>query len=151
MASSSTAAQAPHRSFSTPVNILDGDDDPDSNGMSQANSSKAPPPPRPTNPELLNMRRALFAQLNYHLSSLQAHLHQENEQLRALHQDLLQGEPAIRDEMARLEAVRDVCLSVKDRMSDIVAQADRNIHELQAKPDPEVDELICGTNVVHNQ
>jgi len=97
------------------------------------------------------MRRALYAQLTFHLSSLQVHLHQENEQLRALHEDLLKGEPAIADEMARLEAVRDVCLSVKDRMADVVGQADRNIHELQARPEPEVDELICGTNVVHNQ
>lgn len=97
------------------------------------------------------MRRALYAQLVHHLHTLQAHLNTENEHLRALHADLLKGEPAILDEMQRLEAVRDVCVSVRDRMSEVVGTAQNNIQDLSTRPEIEVDELICGTNVVHNQ
>ncbi|KAK9894358.1 UEV-domain-containing protein [Cystobasidium minutum MCA 4210] len=132
--------------LATPVNILDDDDEP-----SRDLSKVSAPPPRPTNPALLNMRRALYAQLVHHLHTLQAHLNTENEHLRALHADLLKGEPAILDEMQRLEAVRDVCVSVRDRMSEVVGTAQNNIQDLSTRPEIEVDELICGTNVVHNQ
>lgn len=138
-------SKAPQR-LATPVNILDEDDEPD-----QGSTSKAAPPPRPTNPALLNLRRALYTQLVHHLHTLQAHLNTENEHLRALNADLLKGEPAILDEMQRLEAVRDVCASVRDRMADVVGTAQRNIEDLATRPETEVDELICGTNVVHNQ
>lgn len=97
------------------------------------------------------MRRALYAQLTYHLSSLSAHYEAENNQLYALQQDLLKGEPAILDEMARLEAVRDVCASVRGRMQEVVQTGERNLEDLRHRPDPEVDELVCGTSVVHNQ
>jgi ESCRT-I complex subunit TSG101 len=100
---------------------------------------------------MLNLRRALYNQLVYHLSSLQSHLNNENSHLRALNADLQKGEPAIRDEMARLEAVRDVCANVRDRMSSLVSDAEQNTENLANQPDTEVDELVCGTNVVHNQ
>lgn len=73
------------------------------------------------------------------------------ERLRAHQTDLLSGEPAIRDEMARLEAVRDVCRTVSGRMRGTVEQGERNIAELRRKGDPEVDELVCSTTIVHNQ
>jgi hypothetical protein len=53
--------------------------------------------------------------------------------------------------MARLEAVRDVCRHVAERMRGSVNQAEWNISELRRKGDPEVDELICATSIVHNQ
>jgi len=73
------------------------------------------------------------------------------ERLRAHQSDLLLGEPAIRDEMARLEAVRDVCRTVAGRMRSTIEQGERNIAELRRKGDPEVDELVCSTTIVHNQ
>lgn len=36
-------------------------------------------------------------------------------------------------------------------MRDVVGQTERNIGELKAKGDPEVDELVCSTSIVHNQ
>jgi hypothetical protein len=53
--------------------------------------------------------------------------------------------------MARLEAVRDVCQNVADRTRAAVHQAQSNITELRRKGDPEVDELVCSTSIVHNQ
>lgn len=76
---------------------------------------------------------------------------QDAAKLRQQQTDLLNGEPAILDEMARLEAVRDVCRGVSARFRDVVNEAERNIGELKAKGDPEVDELVCSTSIVHNQ
>lgn len=73
------------------------------------------------------------------------------ERLRAHQTDLLAGEPAIRDEMARLEAVRDVCRNVADRTRRTVEQAESNVAELRRKGEPEVDELVCATSIVHDQ
>jgi ESCRT-I complex subunit TSG101 len=146
---SSPAGTVAPRVLSTPINILDEDNEP--SAASTSASTTQAPPPRPTNPALLSLRRALYTQLLHHLHTLQAHLNNENTHLNALHEDLLKGEPAITDEMQRLEAVRDVCLSVRDRMQEVVSSAERNIHDLSTRPETEVDELICGTNVVHNQ
>jgi len=73
------------------------------------------------------------------------------ERLRTQQSDLLTGEPAIRDEMARLQAVQDVCRSVADRLRGVVDHGERNVTELKQKGDPEVDELVCSTTIVHNQ
>lgn len=131
------------------MNILDDDDD-ETKPVNGKGTTSAPPP-RPTNPEMLNLRRALYSQLVHHLNSLKAHLDSENGHLNALHEDLLKGEPAITDEMQRLEAVRDVCASARDRMKEVVDAAERNINDLTYRKETEVDELVCGTNVVHNQ
>jgi ESCRT-I complex subunit TSG101 len=85
------------------------------------------------------------------LGSLSEALATDAERLRAHQTDLLNGEPAIRDEMARLEAVRVVCSTVAGRVKGLVNQADTNIAELRRKGDPEVDELVCSTTIVHNQ
>lgn len=76
---------------------------------------------------------------------------QDAERLRAQQADLLAGMPAIQDEMARLEAVRDVCRGVAGRLSGTVGQAEKNVSELKRKGDPPVDELVCSTSIVHNQ
>ncbi|KAF7294965.1 UEV-domain-containing protein [Mycena indigotica] len=111
----------------------------------------APPPPRPPNPELVRLHSAIHSKLIAELSSLQQALSIDAERLRAHQADLLAGEPAIRDEMGRLEAVRDVCRTAAGRMRNTVETAERNVSELRAKSEPEVDELVCSTTIVHNQ
>ncbi len=108
-------------------------------------------PPRPPNPELLRLHAQVHQKLTSELASLTQALSLDAERLRAHQNDLLAGEPAIRDEMARLEAVRDVCQNVAGRLRDSVEQAERNVTELRRKEDPEVDELVCSTTIVHNQ
>ncbi|KAF5380843.1 hypothetical protein D9615_003922 [Tricholomella constricta] len=130
------------------VNLLD-EDSPDT--QINATLAFAPPPPRPPNPELLHLHDQVYHKVTSELNSLSQALVLDAERLRAHQTDLLAGEPAIRDEMARLEAVRDVCRSVAGRMKGSVQQAEINIAELRRKGDPEVDELICSTTIVHNQ
>lgn len=108
-------------------------------------------PPRPPNPELLRLHSQVHDKIGSELASLSQVILLDAERLRAQQTDLLAGEPAIRDEMARLEAVRDVCNNVSSRLRNTVEQAERNITELRRKGDPEVDELICSTSIVHNQ
>lgn len=108
-------------------------------------------PPRPPNPELLRLHAAVHAKFTNELASLSQALALDTERLRAHQKDLLSGEPAIRDEMARLEAVKDVCRTVAGRMRGTVEQGERNVAELRRKGDPEVDELVCSTSIVHNQ
>jgi len=108
-------------------------------------------PPRPPNPELLQLQARIYDKLESEMNSLSHALALDAERLRALQADLLAGEPAIRDEMARLEAVRDVCRNVSGRLRGTVNQAEKNIAELRRKGDPEVDEMVCATSIVHNQ
>lgn len=108
-------------------------------------------PPRPPNPELLRLHAQVYNKFTTELGSLSQAMALDAERLRAHQTDLLSGEPAIRDEMARLEAVRDVCRTVSGRMRGTVEQGERNIAELRRKGDPEVDELVCSTTIVHNQ
>lgn len=93
----------------------------------------------------------MHAKLQSELASLQHAMALDAERLRAHQADLLAGEPAIRDEMARLEAVRSVCGAVAERMRVVVDAGERNVAELRRKGDPEVDELVCSTTIVHNQ
>ncbi|KAJ7470729.1 UEV domain-containing protein [Mycena latifolia] len=111
----------------------------------------APAPPRPPNPELLRLHAAVHAKLSSEIASLGHALALDAERLRAHQADLLAGEPAIRDEMARLEAVRDVCRTAAGRMRGAVEVGERNVADLRAKSTPEVDELVCSTTIVHNQ
>lgn len=103
------------------------------------------------NPEILNLHSAVHQKLVSELASLGQALALDAERLRAQQADLLMGEPAIRDEMARLEAVGDVCRGVVNRIKSSVHQAEHNVAELRRKGDPEVDELVCSTTIVHNQ
>ncbi|KZP20742.1 UEV-domain-containing protein [Athelia psychrophila] len=114
-------------------------------------SSTAPLPPRPPNPELQRLHAQVHSKLNSELASLSQAMVLDAERLRAHQADLLAGEPAIHDEMARLQAVRDVCRTVSGRMRGTVEQGERNVAELKRKGDPEVDELVCSTTIVHNQ
>ncbi|KAI9566462.1 UEV-domain-containing protein [Boletus coccyginus] len=126
-----------------PPNLLDDE--------SPAPQPLAPAPPRPPNPELLHLHAQVHDKIRSEFSSLSQLILLEADRLRAQQTDLLAGEPAIRDEMARLEAVRDVCRNVAARLRSTIEQADRNLVDLRRKGDPEVDELICSTSIVHNQ
>ncbi|EIW85218.1 UEV-domain-containing protein [Coniophora puteana RWD-64-598 SS2] len=108
-------------------------------------------PPRPPNPELLHLHTQVQGRINSELASLSHAMIVDAERLRAQQADLLAGEPAIRDEMARLEAVRDVCRGVSSRLRAVVDRGESNVSELRRKGDPEVDELVCSTSIVHNQ
>jgi len=108
-------------------------------------------PPRPMNPELLQMHNTLHEKFTAEFNSFSTALAEDGERQRATQTDLLHGEPAIRDEMARLVAVRDVCRAVAERLGNTVRAAEANTQELKRKGDPEVDELICSTTIVYNQ
>ncbi|KIJ69427.1 hypothetical protein HYDPIDRAFT_106038 [Hydnomerulius pinastri MD-312] len=110
-----------------------------------------PAPPRPPNPELLQLHAQVHDKIRSEFSSLSQVMLLDAERLRAQQTDLLAGEPAVRDEMARLEAVRDVCRNVSARLRSTVEHGERNLVELRRKGDPEVDELVCSTSIVHNQ
>jgi ESCRT-I complex subunit TSG101 len=57
----------------------------------------------------------------------------------------------VKDEMARLTAVRDVCRTVAGRYKGAVDEAEKRLEEMRRKGDPSVDELVCATTIVHNQ
>jgi ESCRT-I complex subunit TSG101 len=131
-------------------NLIDEDTGP-GEGLAPVPQPGAPAPPRPPNPELLRLHAAVHAKLSSEVASLGHALSLDAERLRAHQADLLAGEPALRDEMARLEAVRDVCRTAAGRMRGAVEAAERNVADLKAKNEPEVDELVCSTTIVHNQ
>ena len=108
-------------------------------------------PPRPPNPELVRLNTQVQEKLKSELDSLKQAVALDAERLRAHQADLLSGEPAIKDEMARLTAVRDICRSVSERTGLAVREAEANFADLRRKGDPEVDELVCATTIVHNQ
>ncbi|KAF5391288.1 hypothetical protein D9757_001922 [Collybiopsis confluens] len=150
-----TPSPPPARVQSTPLppppppsipaqNLLDSDEPASSFHVATA-------PPRPPNPELLSLHSSVHTKLTSALQSLQLSLHHSSENLRKMQQDLLRGEPAIHDEMSRLEAVKTVSLNVGTRLRQSVETGERNIQVLRDKGDVSVDELICGPTIVHNQ
>ena len=132
------------------MNLLDQDED-------DTTADDTPPipvqaaPPRPPNPELLQLHARAHEKLRAELASVSQAMTLDGERLRAQQTDLLAGVPAIRDEMSRLEAVRDVCRGVASRLRQVVESAERGVTELKRKGDPPVDELVCSTSIVHNQ
>jgi len=140
---------APKPSHIPVPNLLDEDAEPLS--FTKPDISFQPPPMRPPNPELVRLQEQVHQKLTSEFNSLSQSLSLDAQRLRAHQADLLLGEPAIKDEMARLEAVRDVCRNVANRTRQAIQQADSNIAALKRKGDPEVDELVCATSIVHNQ
>ncbi|KAI9458482.1 UEV domain-containing protein [Russula earlei] len=129
------------------ANLLDGDTTVDD--ISPLSAQVAPP--RPPNPELLQLHSRVQEKLRTELAAVSQAMAVDSERLRAQQTDLLAGIPAIRDEMGRLEAVRDVCRGVATRLRETVQTAERGVAELKRKGDPPVDELVCSTSIVHNQ
>ncbi|KAA1091645.1 hypothetical protein PGT21_036486 [Puccinia graminis f. sp. tritici] len=134
-------------------NLLDDDPlDDESPQMNGRSPSNVPPPPRPPNPGLLSLRGAVHAKLRAESERFKASLQAEQRQLEILETDLLKGEPAILDEIARLEAVNDVCVNVGNRYRDLVEQLNARFIELtHHRKIVEVDELVCSTTVLYNQ
>lgn len=74
------------------------------------------------------------------------------EQFGLLEQDLVKGNPAIVDEMQRLEAVKSVCDSVRERYRGVITEAEARLRELERRGSgPEVDEIVCSSTIVYNQ
>ncbi|KAI0030752.1 UEV domain-containing protein [Vararia minispora EC-137] len=135
-----------------PPNFLDADDDNDTAPTPAPAPAPAPAAPaRPPNPELLWLHEQAHEKLRAELLSLRHALAHDAERLRAHQRDLLAGAPAIRDEQARLGAVRDVCAGVVERMRRAVKDAEERVAEMRRKGEPPVDELVCSTSIVHNQ
>jgi ESCRT-I complex subunit TSG101 len=72
-------------------------------------------------------------------------------QLEQIKEDLSSAQPAIKDEMARLRAVRDVCRGVGERFGAIVGAGDERLAWLAARGEVSVDEVVCSTTIVYNQ
>ncbi|GAA5983457.1 hypothetical protein JCM5350_007657 [Sporobolomyces pararoseus] len=111
------------------------------------------PPPIPPNPALLALRQRLHSKLSSALSTLHSETTQQHlEPLSLMHSDLQKAVPAIEDEMARLRAVRDVCLNVRDRYLQVVEEGEKRMGEYEKRGEGvDVDEIICGSTVVYTQ
>ena len=113
--------------------------------------TSAPAPPRPLNPQVLSLHNQLHEKFSAELMRVTRALSEDSQRLRTTQTHLLNGEPAIRDEMARLEAVKDVCRTVAQRTKAFVDEAETRLSEVKRRGEPEVDELICATSIVGNQ
>ncbi|KAK4689715.1 hypothetical protein P7C73_g386, partial [Tremellales sp. Uapishka_1] len=114
----------------------------------------APPPlpsSKPPPPSLLHLHSILLPHIQSSLPPLLHHLHTTRAHLLERREDLISGEPAIRDEMARLEAVKNVCDNVGSKMGDLVTATEERVRDLEARGEVGVDEVVCGISIVHNQ
>ncbi|GAA5830468.1 hypothetical protein JCM5353_005856 [Sporobolomyces roseus] len=111
------------------------------------------PPPIPPNPALLALRTRLHSKLSSSLASLHSEVTTTHlEPLSLMHSDLQKAVPAIEDEMARLRAVRDVCMNVRDRYKEVVEEGEKRMGEYERRGEGvDVDEIICGSTVVYTQ
>lgn len=120
-------------------------------GPNGGNAAPAPAPPRPPNPELLYMHNLLHSKIQTRIHHLRTSSEQSQEQMKLLSDDLDRGEMAIKDEMARLEAVRDICRSTGDRLEQTVHATKQRISELHAREEPDIDGVLSATSLVGNQ
>ena len=109
------------------------------------------PPSKPPPPSLLHLHSILLPHLSASLRPLIHSLRHDQTYLLERHEDLASGEPAICDEMARLEAVKKVCDSVGRRMGEIVARGEERVVEMEGRGEVSVDEVVCGISIAHNQ
>ncbi|KAI5449392.1 suppressor protein stp22 of temperature-sensitive alpha-factor receptor and arginine permease [Naganishia albida] len=146
--------QPPRAAPKPPVRDLFDVDDPDPTlipSPSPGPRVSGPAPTRPLPPSTLHLHSLLSAQLGARMPMLLAHLSSQTAQLESVHADLESGEPAIRDEMARLEAVRGVCEGVVSKVDEVVRNGQKRCEELEAKGEVSVDEVVCSISIVHNQ
>ena len=110
------------------------------------------PPPVPPNPALLALRTRVHSKFTSALTHLAHSTEAELARLDLMRVDLEKAQPAIEDEMARLEAVRSVCAGVRDRYAQVVGEAQQRMREYEARGDGvDVDEIVCGSTVVYTQ
>ena len=110
-----------------------------------------PAPPRPMNPAVTELHTKVHQQLSMRVAEMYAAQTQSDAQLRMLLDDLERGAPALEDEMQRLRAVRDVCVTNTQRLSTMMDTAKRTTWELEARPEPDVDHMMSATSLVENQ
>lgn len=108
-------------------------------------------PPRPVNPEIMELQKRLHAKLSRSVAETQHALQQANEQLERLCDDLERGRPAMDDEMQRLRVVRDLCVVDAERLDTTVQKAQQQTADLQARPEPDVDHMLSATSLAENQ
>ncbi|GAA5978201.1 hypothetical protein JCM10908_004270 [Rhodotorula pacifica] len=109
-------------------------------------------PPVPPNPALLALRTRLHSKLTTAMTQLAHTTEAELARLDLMRVDLEKAQPAIEDEMARLEAVRSVCAGVRDRYAQVVGEAQQRMREYEARGEGvDVDEIVCGSTVVYTQ
>lgn len=108
-------------------------------------------PPKPPPPSLIHLHAILQPHLNAALPALKHDLESQRQALLERREDLASGEPAIRDEMARLEAVKKVCDVVVEKMSDVVQKGEERVVDLERRGEVSVDEVVCGISIAHNQ
>lgn len=113
----------------------------------------APPvaPPKPPPPSLIHLHAILQPHLNAALPALKHDLESQRQALLERREDLASGEPAIRDEMARLEAVKKVCDVVVEKMGEVVSKGEERVVDLERRGEVSVDEVVCGISIAHNQ
>ncbi|TKY89317.1 hypothetical protein EX895_001848 [Sporisorium graminicola] len=148
------------------INLLDDEDEPvgtashssqpaaaaaAGGARQKAGDPAVPPPPRPINPELLALHDRIYTKLDTRLSTLASTLAASNSRLEVLSTDLDRGLPAIEDEMSRLKAVRDVCQTTGDRLEASVRDITESIRGLQAREEPDPDNMVLATSIVGNQ
>jgi ESCRT-I complex subunit TSG101 len=78
-------------------------------------------------------------------------LHANKTHLLERKDDLESGEPAIKDEMSRLQAVKKVCDSTGRKMEEVVQAGSARVADLEQRGETSVDEVVCGISIVHNQ
>lgn len=151
------ATPQPRSAPKPPIRDLFDVDDGDLAPITPQSQSPAPfaelaaPPSRPLPPATLHLHSLLSAQLAARLPLLLSHLASQTTQLESVRADLESGEPAIRDEMARLEAVRGVCEGVVGKVGEVVKNGEKRCEELEARGEVSVDEVVCSISIVHNQ
>ncbi|KAI5123292.1 hypothetical protein M0805_009313 [Coniferiporia weirii] len=134
-----------------PPDLLDHDDTAGLPFPGTNSGSSAPPPPRPPNPQTLALHNALLVSLHDALARLSASHADAVARQRAQQAELLAGPVAIRDESARLTAVRDVCRAVGARWSAVVREGEGVLTEVRRRGEVAIDEMVCASSIVGNQ
>lgn len=135
------------------MDLMSGADDEDvSPALGTAPGAPPPvPPSKPPPPSTLHLHSILLPHLQASLPPLLHQLHANKTHLLERKDDLESGEPAIKDEMARLQAVKKVCDSTGRKMEEVVQAGSARVADLEQRGETSVDEVVCGISIVHNQ
>ncbi|EJD06016.1 UEV-domain-containing protein [Fomitiporia mediterranea MF3/22] len=134
-----------------PPDLLDENNDFNAVQPAPSDNTDAAPPPRPPNPQTVALHNALLSSFRDALARLAATHADAVARQRAAQAELLAGPEAIRDESARLVAVRDVCSVVGDRWSSLITDGEHALGEMRRRGEVSVDEMVCASSIVGNQ